>query len=254
MSKSGSLYGVVMQRIGGYTGSIHDSGNILGMSSVYFLVKYFIRIKKSDLFFFCIALLGLLMTQSTTNIIVSFFVMTIFYLYILTKKFNMRLLMLGGVALVIIAFIVPGEFIQVLFSRIIDDEARAGMYNQLSVEQLLSALPIMFVGHGNDLVAQYMQIEIGLMKIVYQLGVFHACLLFLILLFPSYLFFKEFKISKDNMLLLPPLAVNIFGFLSLLHYGSLLRSTSIFLYFMISAMFIIIYYKHRFIPLKQYVR
>ena len=115
----------------------------------------------------------------------------------------------------------------------------------LGFDEIISSIPIVLSGHVIELNSNQQAVEIGILKIIYQLGIFHSLVLFFILLFPLYLFIKYYYYSKNNFLLLPALAVNIFGFLSMLHYSSLIRSTSIFLYYSISAMFIMIFYKYR---------
>jgi hypothetical protein len=246
MSYSGIMYGSMIKRIGGYTGSMHDSGNILGLTSVYYLVSFFVKKAYSNLWLFIISFMGLMMTQSLTNILVTLITITIFYLYIILSKPKIYLIMFGlfMTVLVITIYFTSYEFFQVLFARSTEG-SRSGMYANLGFDEIFSSIPIILSGHAIELDSPQIGVEIGLLKIIYQLGILHSLVLFFILLFPLYLFVKYYNYSKYNVLLLPTLAANIFGFMSMLHYSSLVRSTSIFLYFSISSLFIIIFYKHK---------
>jgi hypothetical protein len=249
MSNSGVLYGTVIQRIGGYTGSMHDSGNILGMLSVFFFVSFFVKKTNPNLWLFILSFIALLMTQSLANIIVTIFTMIVFYLHILTHRTSMKTIIFGVIAIVLflVSTIYLHEIIDVIFSRLINVESRDGMLNQLSLDDLILSIPVALSGHAMELDSEQMNVEITLLKLIYQLNIFHATLYSFILLYPFYIFVKYYKFTNTIIELYPPLAVNIFGFLSLLHYGSLLRSTSIFLYFIISALFMLIFYKHKYL-------
>jgi hypothetical protein len=249
MSISGSVNGLAIYRIGGYTGSMHDSGNLLGLISVFFIVRYFSTGIKINLLIFLVSIAALLMTQSTSNIIISLFVIIIFYGYILKIQMSFRMLAIGilFIFFLIYLFIFYNQFLQILFARV----SSGGMIAMLEglthssydgmtyfTSDILSSLLLILVGHTKELNSLHSLTEIGFMNILYSYGFFHTFIYFWVLLFPTYLFFKSYKSLRKDPLILQCLAANIFGFLSLFHYGSIMRSTSIFLFFIITAMFL----------------
>jgi hypothetical protein len=253
MSNSGDLYGITIQRIGGYTGSMHDSGNILGMLSVFFFISYFVKKNNYNLWLFILSFIALLMTQSLANLMVAIFTMIVFYSFLINRTYKLKIILFGLILYVLLfaSIIYYEEYIQkyinLIFARLFDESSRSGMVRKLGLEDLIFSIPIALSGHGKGLNSEHMIVEIALMKMIYELNIFHATIYFFILLFPLVLFVKYYKFTKKLIILYPPLAANVFGFLSLLHYGSLVRSTSIFVYFAISALFIKHFLQHRFL-------
>ena len=87
---------------------------------------------------------------------------------------------------------------------------------------------------GYDRVSRISQIgtisESALIVLLYEMGLFTFALYFLFLLFPIYIFYKSSKILK--YLMWPYLITYFSGLTTLVHYGSLFRSTSIFMFFL----------------------
>jgi len=229
LSRTGAVF-----RAAGYTGSYHDSANILGMVVSLFFVRFLLRRRSGDLLLALAAMLGLTLTQSAANILIAIFTCGVFALYSMRAARLQSTLLAGAIAAagVYLLFAMFGDFMSVFLGRIDRDADWGNMTYGLSPRALWSMLPYVALGHATAFGAEGTRVELAALKTIYQLGVVHALLLFWILLHPALRFARIRRRCPDA---LPAAAATVFGALSLMHYGSLFRVTSIFLFFALYA-------------------
>lgn len=228
MSRSGDYL-----RVGGYTGSYHDSANILGMLGSYYYVKSII-----DKHIFCIiiaaiALVAMMLTHSAANIVLALITCLIFTTYIAVKKPTF------AIWLLILIIAIVGTLIVSIFpdalaftDRIGEDGDWEGMTNKLELEMLVSSS--FWLGFGYSTGSEFINSEAAFLKGVLELGIIPASLLYWILIYPAYIFLR---IKSQSLQMMPYLAAIVFGFLSLAHYGSLFRVTNIAIFYAMYALF-----------------
>jgi hypothetical protein len=225
LSRTGEFF-----RVGGYTGSYHDSANILGMAGVFFFVRYVLKRKLFDLILSGGVLFSMLLTQSAANIVIAIFTIFLFGGYILLRSRGLKiyLYLLFAFASVIVLDELFPTIMTTFVSRVGGEGDWEGMTNQLDANSLLSSIPFVLVGHGAGFGSENIKTEIGLLKGLLQWGIIHAVVVYWILLYPVFRYVKIRSICFDA---LPSVSAISFGFMSLLHYGSLFRVTNIFLFF-----------------------
>ena len=234
-------------RVGGYTGSYHDSAHILGMLSTFFYVRYLIKKNLLDLLFFIITIIPMTFTQSASNIIIAITTFLLFTIYIAFIKKNIKTLFTLLLLFVFITLVVINNPETTIFAtRAGKDGDWSGMANALSYKMILS--PLFFFGHSTALASEFIETEVAHLKYIIDLGLFHALLLYSILIYPLYLFLK-LKNKCDEAL--PYLASVFFGFFSLIHYASLFRSTSIGLFYAFYSIALFIIIKHKYSLVKM---
>lgn len=217
-------------RVGGYTGDYHDSANILGMCLSYFFITFLLKRKMSDLAIFLVALKCITLTQSAANIILTIFTLMIFTALVLIKEKKIMTYFyfaIGAIA-VLSLIMIFGNAMSVFIERVGLNGDWKGMVKQLDSESIINGLPFALFGHVYAFSSNVIETEMAFLKTIYQFGLINALIFFSILLYPVFHFFKRRAVSDEA---LPSLAAIFFGFLSLLHYASLLRVTSIFLFF-----------------------
>lgn len=232
-------------RPSGYTGNYHDSANILGMAVVYFFSRLIIMRHTVDFLIFVFAMTSLLLTQSAANIIITIGVLVIFSTYTFIKlkgALNFKLI----IAFTLVAYFLwheYGEFLSVFIERINHSQAWENIIalpaNQDSF--IFTTLPVIITGHAAIFGAEDIHTEIGLYGTILQLGIFHSAIFFGAMLFPLWKFVKYKAVCFEAI---PPLSAIVFGFSSLLHYGSVTRITSIFLFYAFFSMCIVILTTH----------
>jgi hypothetical protein len=230
MSRTGNYL-----RVGGYTGSYHDSANILGMLGSYYYVKSIIDKRIFFMVIGTIALVAMMLTQSAANIIIALTTCLIFTTYIAIKKpfIGIWLLILTfAIVMILIISIFPD--LLVFTNRLGAEGDWEGMFNKLELEVLIT--PSFWVGFGYSTGSEFIQTEISFLKIILEKGIIPAGLLFWILIYPVYVFLRK-KAQSFN--LLPYLAAIVFAFLSLSHYGSLFRVTNIAIFYAMYTLFFI---------------
>lgn len=229
LSRTGNYF-----RVGGYTGNYHDSANILGMMMMFFGLKCLVNLRFIYLVAAVVSTITLTLTQSAANILlafISFLIFTIYYFCSCRRPiFFLHLLLIlvafGG------ALYLMSDFTSIFLNRVGVNGDWDGMLGGLSTENITHTLAIIILGHGAALGSELIITEIAFVKIILQIGLMHSIFLFTLLLFPHYIFLKiPKKTIQITQATLPSLGACFFGFISLAHYGSLFRITSIFLYF-----------------------
>ena len=217
-------------RASGYTGSYHDSANILGMAACFFLIKFLLRKSMYDLGFFLFAMLSLTLTQSAANIIIAIATLSIFFAYIVVKKRQVSTYFYVVIAMISIVLFIGrfGDMMSIFIQRVGSDGDWGGMLAHLDLDSFISNIPYFIVGHAKAFGSEMIHTEIGMIGTMLELGILHVAIFFGTLVFPLFQFLKSKNVCYEA---LPSLAAITFGFLSLLHYGSLLRGTSIFLFY-----------------------
>ena len=230
LSRTGDFY-----RAAGYTGSHHDSANILGMLLSYFIVRHSLRAQLIDLLVGLLCLLTIAMTQSAANIVVAFSTTLLFLSYLLISGRSARLLLntLTGVIAVAILGVMYSDVLTVFLVRVGDSGDWSGIATGLDQASLISSIPSLFVGHATGFGGESSDTEFAVLKIVLHLGIVHALVLLTILAWPLFRFMKQRVRSQDA---LPSLAAVTCGVASLVHYGSLLRVTSVFVFYSLAAL------------------
>jgi hypothetical protein len=227
ISRTGDFY-----RIGGYTGSYHDSANLLGMLLTYYFVNFLVSKKKYNLIITVLALVSLLMTQSGSNIVMALLVCFIATFYIYSSNISLLTINMFAAALFFYILNLFNPDILIFTDRIGYDGDWAGMLNMLGLDLLLT--PYFWVGFGSSVGSNFMSTEIAYIKLILDMGIFSAVILFFLLIYPVFFFIKK---EGGQFQLLPPLAAILFGFLSLAHYGSLFRSTNVLVFYSMYALF-----------------
>lgn len=220
-------------RAAGFTGNYHDSANILGMTGSFFFIRYLVRRKWFDLGLSVIALYSLTLTQSATNIVVAIFTCVIFTSYVLFFNRKIKTFIVFGImAVVITVMLLNFSDVLTIFTKRFTEEAfsEEGILNQLNMDSLMSACMLFFSGHATGYGSKIINVEITHIKMLFQLGIVHAYILFWVLLYPILCFLKVRSFCTAT---LPAVAAIFFGFMSLLHYASLFRSTSILIFYAI---------------------
>lgn len=217
-------------RASGYTGNPHDSANILGMVVSFFFIRFLLKKKVSDLGLFLFATVSLTMTQSATNILIAIITLIIFsgYTMIRNRKMSTYIYLLFGLVGISALVVGFGDVMSIFTVRVGGEGDWEGMTQQLNMASWVSASPFILVGHATGFGSEIIHTEITHLKILFQLGIIHATILFGIVLYPVFRFVKSRTFCIDA---LPSAAAIFFGFMSLLHYGSVFRVTSVFLFY-----------------------
>jgi len=230
LSRTGDFY-----RTGGYTGSYHDSANILGMVVCFLFIRFLQEKKILDLVLFLVSVVCMTLTQSAANILVAIFVLTIFSVYALVRSRRATTLayLFVGVAALGAAAAKLGSAMGIFTARVGGEGDWGGILISLDANTLLAATPYVIIGHAGAFGSRIQLTEIGLLKELFQIGIIHAVILYWMSLYPVFYFWKS---RARPLVALPAAAAVSFGFLSLIHYGSLHRVTNVFLFYAFYAM------------------
>jgi len=247
--ETGVMYSHVgpLYRAHGITGHYHDSGNILTMASVY-CVGHTLYKKTNifTIFLSVVILLGLLSTLSIANIFAAIIGITIISLFSYRGLFKriFIIVVIGYALLFNSTFQSTQDQFRVtaidVFSSLNLETSGGKMEAMLNVgssdtsERIIS----MLFGHerssGISNMGYYSEISFVIMLM--EFGIVTFILLMMVLCFPIYIYFISNKKLRNEMWI--PFVTVCTGILTLWHYGSLLRSTSIFLFFAFYSMVI----------------
>lgn len=220
-------------RLGGYTGSYHDSANILGIIGTYYFISSIVTRKLYYGVLAMLAFFAIMLTQSAANIVLALLTSLVFAIP-LWLKFKAKITILFIVIFFMSALLVLAFPDLLVFTQRISPEGDwDGMKNKLTLDVMWKSFSFWF-GHGNALGDDYAASEVAFLKCILEMGIIPACLLFYILIYPVYLFLR---LKVDSFQLTPYVAALAFGFVSLAHYGSLFRITSIALFYTFYALF-----------------
>ncbi len=256
----------------GYTGSHHDTANILVICGIFFLARSFICNFgiKSLSYFSCylVILLMIMITGSAANFLVFLF-MTMVSLVSYIQKSPTTLLMSFLLSVLLILFIpsiiVNSDFttlsqLTYVFDKFNPEQMDPDLWAGLDAQSIKKSLLSVFLGFGGPMKSPLVLSEIGFLSLLSRLGLLPLCILIFIGFSPIYYLvvlsinrkrYEQFRKknmigqTKDSMtssrndffrvlmMSMPVLA----GFLTLIHYGSVFRITSIGLFCVVLAMF-----------------
>jgi len=218
----------------------HDSANLLAMFSVYWLALSFRKYKNnySAPLLAIFSIVSLLLSQSASNIVAGLLGL-LFVLFTYKRSvFSMKSMI--KLFLIILSFF---SWIYTKYSEELSmlwvwsdrvsiargDWAGMTYYGQSDV---FSNIFSFLFGYGQTLKISEVGYfaEQGLIKIIFEYGILHASIYFLFLLAPVIIYvFNKANLNKIDIF---PYVIAVFvGFLSLWHYGSVLRTTNIFVFF-----------------------
>ena len=234
-------------RAHGITGHYHDSGHILTMVSVFCMGK--LIFEKRNLLMFTvtlIVLLGLFSTLSTANIVAAIYgiIIVSFYPYTGAIKRLTYLFIFGS----IIFFVFQNEF--GLLDKVSPDFSiksdKMQQMTQLGTSSYSNIIISSLLGHEHlsGISDLGKSTEIALFSIITYLGIITIIPLLILLCFPFYIYIKALKPIK-NEIWVPTITI-FTGIITLWHYASLFRSTSIFLFFAFYSMVIKTYSERKF--------
>jgi hypothetical protein len=258
----------------GYAGSNHDTANILVMCAMFFLSKFFIcsnNIRKF-LFLGCyfVILSAALLTGSAANSLVLMSMSILSFIFYIQKS-AATMLVTFVVLLVLFILITPViagmDFTEIsslayVFKKLNPDTIPEGIWYGLDIETLRNSILSLFFGFGAILESPMIDSEVAFMSLLSRFGVLSFFILMFIGFSPIYYlallsinrklriqFLKKNNLkrltanfmahSRDEtfrvlMMAMPALT----GFLTLIHYGSLFRITSIGLFCVLLAIFL----------------
>jgi hypothetical protein len=266
----------------GYQGDHHDAANIMVMCSLYFL-SHAMTLKSglSGLFYtvvYFICLFALILTGSAANIAIAIFV-SAFALIVYASNYPWRMALYIFLFILIISQYVKDVSHYLYFlEKFIDqrDLEGGGMFNSLNLDGLFSSLHSILFGFGDILEVPMINSEVAFIKQLVSIGIV-PFLVFSFILFSPYFYLYKFD-SKTNskmrflkmhrsmicssaysyycrksryrlvMAAMPCLA----GALTLLHYGSLFRVTSVGLFCVLLALFFSQYIEFSRITTEQF--
>lgn len=251
---------------GGYQADHHDASNILVMTTIYFLVStYFARgLKRLVLIPFVVAgFVGVLLCASATNTVVLLASTILFIISLISSAnitgkvfFVVGFLALFASLLYVDANLHPLFHVSEKFAMSQADLEKGGMYNSLDFFSLLYSIPAFLFGFGTLLGAPVSYSEISFLKLISGYGLLPSIWLFSILLLPLSILLAfprtpawlrtigfarilPISVSSSSSKKLFLYALPVFaGVLTLLHYGSLLRVTSVGLFALLLGSFI----------------
>ncbi len=252
---------------GGYQGRHHDAANILVMCGVFFLSKFILSqglIKYINLAIYFLILYATLLTGSVTNLIVMLTV-SVFCLLLLAKKNPYLITFIAFCVLLFLPTLVDLLADKTYFyEKASYDQSElegGGIFNSLDINSILASFHAILFGFGYILEVPMLHSEIGFVKGIIQFGLIPFLILMSICFSPLYyiyIFRKKVKIqarvlkyhnpgistanfirtSRAYQFRLIIIALPAFaGIMTLLHYGSLFRVTSIGLFCVLLALF-----------------
>jgi len=202
------------------------------MFTIYSLLNFITNKSPKFLLFGALFLFCLLVTLSAANILIAAFVIFLSVIYYL-KFFIPIVYFFIFITAIFLVFVFPQlEIYDGLLSRIIDADWE-GLTRNLSFEMVLT--PYFWVGFGQHFNSIFIDNEVAFLKMILSRGLLPSIIIFLFIIYPFLLFIKNNKLLFNAS----PAAFSIlFGFLSLAHYGSLLRSTNLVIFLVLYALFI----------------
>lgn len=234
----------VVVRANGITGSAHDTACLLAMLLVFWFVKFVKDVKNRLLSLSLLTISGfaLFSTGSAANIVSAGFGGAAVVILSLAENRRRTLRMMVTISVFLALVLVVLEFtpfdyssgfVNAWLTRIGPNGAWADMLKVGFKD--MSIIETIFWGlAGHSLLfGLIFDCETAMLQFPFQFGIASALVLYIIFAYPLIIFSQA---SKDRrMFLYPWMAAAGTGFLTLSHYSSLLRSTDIYLFYLIFA-------------------
>ena len=260
--------------IGGFIGSHHDVANLLTILLLFFISYFKISNNTTNKFFilpiiFC-GTIALFFTNSASNIAVFLLFLFIMFVFIIKRSNNLidliKYLSFGIIALLIInwfnlnylkidSFLLKFEPLYEGFVKNSFNEV--SIFNALDFDTIIKSSFFLLIGFADHFNLPININEIGFLRLWLKLGLIPFIILSFILFSPIYFisrakkYLKLFKEKYPNEFLNNKLKINYLydrlflcsmpvlgGTMTLLHYGSLFRSTSIGVWCLVLAYFL----------------
>ena len=212
-------------QLAGIIGDHHDAANVLGMFSIFVFNKFLKSYRLRFFIFFLLFFLSLLLTISAANIIL---VVLILFISIVFNRSFKAVFIIGVIFFVVVYF--SEDYLSVLlgFSKKFGpDSNSSAIIGFLTLDDFYSGFFHFIFGHGTSFDISIVRSEIAFIKLLFGYGILHFIVIIRLMLFP---FSIWRKLNYDSKFTGEMLAL-FFGFISLLHYGSIFRITSIFIFF-----------------------
>jgi len=212
-------------QLAGVIGDYHDTAIVLGMLSIFVFNNLLKSYKLSLLIIFFLLFVSLLLTISTANILLV--ILTLFISLLFSKSF--KAIFFVSVILFVFAYF-SQDYVSVLFGfskKFGSDSNSSAMIGFLTLDNFINGFFHLFFGHGTSFEINIMRSEIAFVKLLFSYGILHFIVIIRLILFPFSIWRKlnyDIKFTGEMLTL-------FFGFISLLHYGSVFRITSIFIFF-----------------------
>jgi hypothetical protein len=218
----------------------HDSANLLAIFSVYWLALSFHPQKGNFIVFLLavISIITLLLTQSASNIIAGFvgllFVLFTYRRNVFSLKNNLKLILLF-LPLCTWIYTKYSEGLSMLWvwnNRISASSGDwEGMVHFGSSSFGANLFSFLF-GYGQTLEISEVggEAEQAFIKAIFEYGILHASIFHLFLFAPVIIYIIN-RANLNKMDIFPYVIAIFVGFLSLWHYGSILRTTNILIFF-----------------------
>ena len=221
----------------GVTGDSYDSGNIMAILAPFWFGMLVTRKSRYLMVFVPVFFISLLMTFSVSNIIAAFVGVAVIIIY------KMRYLKPRDILFTVytciagyLIYLVTSHFFNFNWSLLTTwtrkfQKAELESMTALGTSDYFSDIFMFFAGHNRAAIISNVPsvTEFAVLKMAYNSGFFVLMMSLLLMLYPVLCFFKSPKHTRERMLP-ATIAVGV-GVLSLWHYGSVLRSTSIFLFY-----------------------
>jgi len=226
------------------TSSPHDSANMLAILFVFWLSMSF-RLKGQRFSFTPYAFLSffmLLLTTSASNIVAGFVGMFLVLAANKKKIISVKSLFIFGLLITPVLVWLYNNYyedIKVLWifkDRLGGKEANWEGLTSYYGTSFWNDLFSFFFGWGSslDITRAGYYAEQSLVKGLFEYGLLHSIVFFLLLLYPVIIYLMDNKsIDKNNVY--PYMITILVGFISLWHYGSILRTTNVFVFYAIYA-------------------
>ncbi len=254
----------------GYTGSHHDTANILVMCGIFFLGKFFLcsfGIKKCLLLAcYFLILSALLLTGSAANTLVLLFATTLSVFFYIKRSLTTILISLVffsfmGIIIAGMDFSKTLNFLYV-FQKLNPNTVPDEIFASLDFDSILNSLVSVLLGFGGVLESPLILSEVGFVNMLSRFGLFSFAALMFIGFSPIYYLIVfniisrryikftrlksikglskdlEQRLSDQKFRLLMIAMPVITGTLTLIHYGSLFRITSIGLFCVLLTIFL----------------
>jgi hypothetical protein len=258
----------------GYSGSHHDTANILVMCGMLFLTKFFICTHgiKSLLYISCylVILSAMLLTGSAANVLVLVFMSFVSLLcYIQKSPTNMLIGFSFFIALFLLITSVIANVdltavskLAYVFGKLNPETMDEALWASLDAQSIRDSLLSVFFGFGGYVEAPLILAEVAFVSLLSRIGFLPFCIIMFIGFSPIYYiallgvnrrrhirFLKKNRLSdlttdfiarsRDERFRVLMMAMPVLsGFLTLIHYGSVFRITSIGLFCIVLAMFL----------------
>lgn len=231
-------------RAGGIQASVHDSGNLLGLLSIFWMAFYKRTNYKSIIYviFSLITFLSMLLTQSGVNILITITLLILLNLQIMASHFLRFFFLAGLVTFLVIIFntILPVSLLEISttwLNRVNDFNSYgwSGMTGYGIREFPSSEVIHIFVGQAKATNSIIYKVEARFLKHLYDFGLIPFIAFYQTLLYPIFRYY--FSLPNTKNLLMPYTYCILFGVISTIHYGSIFRMPNILILYLMFAMF-----------------